>query len=1472
MADDHSIDGEKGEESTDDSESAEPISQSPEPESTDEGEVSIDGPSSALFTQSELDEQIRVQDEIDKTTTRNRIVDFDSDESEPIIIEKEEIQDPELLGQLMKESSGSDGTDDSGSPYVSNLLTQDDIDGLLAAQLAKPKTPKTIDVEKMNEYLKYPRPPILKEEIEDSKLFEDLMDEGSLDEKAESDDGASTQLASQADVDAVIQHELEMAKTADAIMKSEAEEIIPAEEEEPDDFGLLSQDEIDSLLSSQENSGDKKKSKNVFTKPIDTEAWPEGYSHIEEDEGFLDQAEIDKLLNGGADAEPEIESVEDDEVSLDQSDIDALLAGQGDEPAEEPVADASDEVSLDQSDIDALLAGQGDEPAEDPATELSEEAALDQSDIDALLAAQGEKNEEEPDVASTDETSLDQSDIDALLAVHGSDTAEDSAAETSDESNLDQSDIDALLAEHGSDSVDEPAADASDEGSLDQSDIDALLAGHGSESADEPTADASDEGSLDQSDIDSLLAGHGSESADEPTADASDEGSLDQSDIDALLSAHGGETAEEPVADAADEGSLDQSDIDAMLSAHAGDLDEELKTDAEEEGTLDQSDIDALLADHGDDAEEGDDDQAATEVAADAELAKIAKGDPESLLNDGSSNESLSPEDMEDRLDGGADEEVVISVDTEAPETSVETPSVEPETQEPEETIADAEPEAVGTVAAENAAAGAPESQRVKQSDVPAESSGGDDEEVHMGGDEMIDERRMGSGKIIPFPNFSSMVDGQGTRLMAGIAAGLIVTISSFSYLMVNRVQSLGAAQYSKESESDTLQRAVALARELMEDGNYEGAYKRLTEGIESSPKSLYRMDAEYLLLETKYQLYPDRIDVATADKMHSQIDQVIAKGPMHPDKTKALYIKGKMYEKQGNLLAAKLEFRNILHDDPNSDRIDQILFALGELELKTDHPLDAANYFQTLRRNHPASALAGDAHLMLGDAYADLGDKEQARKMYIEVAEEHLNDKTGAAAFARLGKLDFESGDYDNAIRELENRIKTSTTVEGIDSATLLLAKAYRAKKLHEKARDTLNGFIDYFPESSFTPTAYMELAKVHKDLDMEREGVRIARQTIQRYPDNPEVLEEAGQILADYGDLSDAARIWVDAHEAGANNPEILLSAGQLLSEEEQYDDAIEALNILVKDFPRSSESIMGNIEIAKANFALGNLTEAADQLDSLALITTNQAQKMAVLQSTSELYSELGLWERVAAAQGAITAMTNESEQLAKSAVALYKADHLDEGFALEERIDLSKLTPDTQYLYMVAHGTALTRIEPRRGLEWLQNAHDNQPEARTPGGVRTLLDVNLSLGNSAQARALVSELTQDALAAKDPMKMVQAQQAATRWGDFLFERGDYRAAVDAYGMALNKDEETVNGRTQFSRPVTDDQNWSMYQRANSLFRLDNFSDSLALYEQVAGTDSPWAKESGIKATTARLKQKMRGDVDTPLRETG
>lgn len=112
------------------------------------------------------------------------------------------------------------------------------------------------------------------------------------------------------------------------------------------------------------------------------------------------------------------------------------------------------------------------------------------------------------------------------------------------------------------------------------------------------------------------------------------------------------------------------------------------------------------------------------------------------------------------------------------------------------------------------------------------------------------------------------------------------------------------------------------------------------------------------------------------------------------------------------------------------------------------------------------------------------------------------------------------------------------------------------------------------------------------------------------------------------------------------------------------------------------------------------------------------------------------------------------------------------------------------------------------------------------------------------------------------------------AATMWGDFLFERRDYRAAADAYGRALGDQAFAGEGESPGTPEpsLTPEEQWAMYQRANAMAHLADYEGSIALFDRLAGSNSQWSKDAQAQAAAARLEQRLRGLPVSPPRNTG
>ena len=713
------------------------------------------------------------------------------------------------------------------------------------------------------------------------------------------------------------------------------------------------------------------------------------------------------------------------------------------------------------------------------------------------------------------------------------------------------------------------------------------------------------------------------------------------------------------------------------------------------------------------------------------------------------------------------------------------------------------------------------------------------------------------------------------TRVVASLAAGLLFALGAFVYFYANRLQSVSELALFPVGDAADLNRVLMHARELLDERKSSEAVKLLDAALTRAPERAAGIDdARYLRMEGVYQGLPETIPPSIGDDIHAQIDYLVETARSHPRAAEALYWKAKVYEREDNPIAARAEYRGILDNFGNAAVLDRVMLSLSELLLAAEHPIQAAPYLQRVIQEYPGSPRAARARLYLGDAYAAAGDSENARIVFIRLAESQANTSIGALAFERIGKLALESGDYSGAIRELESRLEMATTVEGNERIYILLGKAYRLTGDLEKARDILTELIDFFPESETTASALVELSQVMSDMDLEREAVRMAMQAVERYPENIEVLRNAGELLGESGDAIAAARALFAAHSAGANDPELLLAAGRHFKTAGIEDDAVAAFQELLELFPTSSQALEGNIEWARVLYERGDIANALERLERLTIATEGQPRRIPVLVAMAEMYRDLGLRQEVVDVYAQIAGMARAPELLAQAAIGLVREGEADAGMRVVERIDRSKLAGGTAYALMMAQAEVWLRRDAGEALEIMEEAHASYPEHRTPEGVQKLLEARLTTGQTARARALVSDLRIRAAQGGRADEIVWLERAAIAWGDYLYGRKDYRTALEAYTIALESLEQEASraAAETAGTPPSPSQFWSMYQRANSLLSLARFQESLEYYGIVAASNSVWAEEAKANAESARIEIRLRGDPVSETRNAG
>ena len=697
----------------------------------------------------------------------------------------------------------------------------------------------------------------------------------------------------------------------------------------------------------------------------------------------------------------------------------------------------------------------------------------------------------------------------------------------------------------------------------------------------------------------------------------------------------------------------------------------------------------------------------------------------------------------------------------------------------------------------------------------------------------------------VPLPSVNK------TKLGVSLGAGLLAACVSFFLLYGRQAQS----PFDASKPDKALQATLNQAENLIREGEYVEAVELLDPSMAQFAAGALQGDALFTRFEAAYKLLPPTPTTRQVEESLVLFNKATGAAPNHPRAADALIWMADIYERGGVPLAARRIYDDLLSTQTDLPGLDRILVESARLALRSNDPVAASTLIERLLTQYSDSPLAGEARLFRGDVALAQGRRQEAVQIYDQIARLQTATRLGADAYTRLGRMAYDEGQYERAIRLYESRLESALTIEGNDQVYIELANAYRALGQLEQAENMLRELIDFFPDSELIPDAYVLLSEILDDRGQREEAIRVAAQAAQRFPGNTDVLSHHATMLRVAGRSVEAANVLLGSSGMPVDDPALLLSAGQDLRKAGRTDEAAEVLEHLVTTFPSAPESFQGSIELARVLVDQGQITEGVKRLEDLAAVMEGTPQELPLAAALARLYGDLGLSARATGLYGRVASLTTEPAMLAEAATSLFRFDAADDGLAVARRVDAGQLSESEAYEFLTAYGETMLRADANQGIRLMQQAHDTYPLQRTVHHERRLLEALLTQNQSAMARQLVMD--KDAQARLLPTKTEELEALAIVYGDYLFNRGDYRMAADIYGLA------TAHAAVQAS----DQRTWARYQEANAHFQLGDFDKSIDLYDEVAQSKKQWSKEAKIKAEVARLEQRQRGLAVTP-----
>ncbi|MCC6152541.1 MAG: tetratricopeptide repeat protein, partial [Candidatus Hydrogenedentes bacterium] len=572
------------------------------------------------------------------------------------------------------------------------------------------------------------------------------------------------------------------------------------------------------------------------------------------------------------------------------------------------------------------------------------------------------------------------------------------------------------------------------------------------------------------------------------------------------------------------------------------------------------------------------------------------------------------------------------------------------------------------------------------------------------------------------------------------------------------------------------------------------------------------------------------------------------------------------LYERGGALTLARDTYERILNNYPDTFDRDNTLLQLARISMQLNYHADAEKSLNSILADHPDSPHKSEAQMMLAKCYESTGRVPDAIATYTTVAAERTESRVGAEAALSIARIENAAGNLPGAITALESRLQTATTTDGNDAVYVALAKAYRAAGKPADAVRVARELLNFYPESTHIPDGVIELTRALDENGESRQALELAQQAADRFDKNAEVSKNRALMLSKTKDTRAAAEALVQADKLGANDPQVLLEAGLKYQELAEGDKSLDLLRKVIEKYPDSVQAVDAGVQLGRNEYKTGEVAAAIDRLAALSVAPNASMRQLEIQSALGDIYTDLGLSKRATAAYEKVATLATDPEMLARAAIVLLENGAMGSALPIIGKVDTARLPSKTGFEFLMAQGRAMLKVDAVAALDKMQQAFEQYPVERTPEDFEYLVRACLETGKTANARILVSDF--DAYVETHPEDRERLQRTAALWGDALYNAGDFRGALDAYALAVPEqpepkdDENTEEAATEEPAPLSRDAVWAKYQRANAMLKLDDYSNSLPILDELAASDTPYAEDARIKAEYARLEQRMRG----------
>lgn len=417
-----------------------------------------------------------------------------------------------------------------------------------------------------------------------------------------------------------------------------------------------------------------------------------------------------------------------------------------------------------------------------------------------------------------------------------------------------------------------------------------------------------------------------------------------------------------------------------------------------------------------------------------------------------------------------------------------------------------------------------------------------------------------------------------------------------------------------------------SLGWSYFEMGQYENAVGPLEDFLQNYEKPEtalfpYDTDTQLRIGDAYYALGQYREAIASYNKAIGA----------EPGGDYAMFQIANSYYRAGRTFDAVSNFRKTLRIYPFSRLREQAQYNVAYIYLNTNNYSQAVEEFQTVINKYPGTDWAARSQYNIGDAYYNAGEYERAIAAYQKVLDEYpksnyIIEAINGIQYAQLsaGRSDsssvileeflsdnptsstadqlryrqalnvFQSGDYENAIKEFRQYLRVTNSERLMPEAYSNLGEAYRQLDQIENATEAYQTIVDEFPNDDLASSALTSLGTLNFDRS---EYTRSHANYAQLLESAPRFRQEAyvgmGNASLAQDKVEQAKEEYEAALQVNANNEAAKVGLGKVALKNGNYE---EARTLLFPIAERSTTEIG-----AEAQYYLGKILQEQNNFNS-------------------------------------------------------------------------------------------------------------------------------------------------------------------------------------------------------------------------------------------------------------------------------